>query len=314
MKLMKNKKIIILITINIVILIFLYFLFKFISLLMFLKVEYSGFDLIKTASSIMIQKSYEDFYKYNYYRPTEYPDSKEKPILILGCSFAQGLSVKMLNEDETISHLLAKELKVKRPVINRALGSSGIQAMIWQFTSGEIDKVVKKEPELIVYVLINDIMRRLYMESCPWNKSALYKEKKDGSLTLIKNPFYYTYIAALIRDKYFEGPIYYGKLTDKENFTFLRKHFLYLKKEVDKKWKDTKFLILYYHDEQINEYIKTLENDGFDVILLKDITPEGFIQDLKYRVSENDKHPTKEAWEVVTPNLYTEISKRYNIE
>ena len=311
---MKKKNLILLL--NILLVVILYFLFKYISLLAFLKPAHPEFsDLIKATNKIMLQKSYEDFYRYEEYRPTEYPNSNEKPIVILGCSFAQGISSEKLKDNETISYLLGQKLVEKRPVLNRALWATGIQAMIWQFTSGEIQKLVNKEPELVIYVLINDIERRLYMEACPWHKSAFYKDNQDDSISLIKNPLHYSYLSVLYRDYLFKSKTgNYYKLSDEEKFNFLRKHFLYLKNEVRKQWKDTKFLILYYHDERINEYIKTLEKDGFDVIYLSEITPEGFVQNPKYRVSEFDAHPTKEAWEVIVPNLYKEISNRYNIE
>ena len=310
---MKKKSVIFLL--NILLVVILYFLFKYISLLMFLSPGHPEIrDLIKTTNKTMIQ-SYEDFYRYEKYRPIEYPNSNEKPIVILGCSFAQGISSEKLKDNETISYLLAQELKEKRPVLNRALWATGIQAMIWQFTSGEIQNLVKNEPELIIYVLINDTARRLYMEACPWHKSAFYKENKDGSISLIKNPLYYSYLSALYRDYQFRTPTsFHYTLSNEEKFNFLRKHFLYLKNEVRKQWKDTKFLILYYHDEHINEYVKALEKDGLDVIYLSEITPEGFIQNPKYRVSEFDAHPTKEAWEIIVPNLYKEISNRYNIK
>lgn len=309
---MKKKFFIVLI--NIILTVFVYFSFKYISMIILMSPQYNGLEVINAANYFMKLRSYEDFYKYHY-RPEEYPDSKEKPIIILGCSFAQGLSsVKPLNGNETISYLLAQKFQTKRPVYNRALGSTGIQAMIWQFSSGEIYKIINKEPELIIYVLIDDTMRRLYMEWNPWFKSAFYREKKDGSLELIKNPIYYSYVAALIRN-FLEYPIYRERITDDQKFDFLRKHFLLLKNEVNKKYKNTKFLILYYpRADYQNERIKTLENDGFDVIYVSDITPNNFLNEAKYRDSETDPHPTKEAWEVITPRLYDEISRRYNIK
>ena len=297
--------------INFLLLFLLYFLFKYLSLFFLLSSEFSGKDLFITVNKIMMEKNYEDVYKNVKYRPIENENSDNAPIVILGCSYAMGVSMKPLNDNETISYMLSKILQVKRPIYNMAIGSQGLQAMIWQFTSKNIYKYVKKEPVLIIYVLIDDSTRRLYMECCPWNKSAFYKDI-NGQIKLIKNPIYYSYISAIIRDVLFKNKIYYD-ISDEVKFNFLRKHFLYLKSESDKKWKNSKWLIFYYNDQNVNPYIKNLEKDGFKVIILNNIVSNDFYKNQKYRISDNDKHPTKEAWEIIVPKLYEEIKKQYNI-
>ena len=302
------------ISINLIVIILSYFVLKYIFIFLSLSKVFPLNTAFEFTNWLMKNVQYEELYRNTQYRPIENIESKERPIIILGCSFAQGVSSKPLDDNETISSLLAKEFKIKRPIHNRAIGSQSLQAMIWQFASGEIQKIVKKEPELIVYVLINDSIRRLYMECNHWNSSLFYKENKKNGIEEIKNPIYYSFLAKTIRTYVFEKYIFHKNITDEQKFSFLRKHFLYLKNEIRKQWKDTKILILYYHDEKTNEYIKTLEKDGFDVIYLSEITPKGFIQNPKNRVSEFDAHPTKEAWKVIVPSLYKEISNRYNIK
>lgn len=306
------KKLII-VCFNIILFFALYFVFKYISLLMLLSAEFSGLDLLETTNKIFIETSYLSTYKNKVYRRVENENSKNRPILILGCSYAAGESMQSLDDDETFSFLLSKSLKKNRPIYNRAMGSQSLQAMIWQFESGEIYKIIEKEPELIIYVLINDAKRRLYMSCCPWNKSAFYSEQKDGSLKLIKNPLYYSWLATLYRE-FFCRNLFIDKMSEKTKFVFLRKHFLYLKNEVNKKWKNVNWLILYYNDDYTDDNIKLLEKDGFDVVLLSDIVPTSFSENKIYRISDTDRHPTKEAWAVITPKIYEIISNNYNID
>lgn len=305
------KKLII-VCFNIILFFALYFVFKYISLLMLLSVEYSGLNLFKVANDLFIENSYLSTYQNEVYRRVENENSKNSPILILGCSYAAGVSMQPLNDDETFSFLLSKSLKENRPIYNRAMGSHSLQAMIWQFESGEIYKFIEKEPKLIIYVLINDAKRRLYMSCCPWNNSSFYSEQKDGSLKLIKNPFYYSWLAALYRELFYKKK-FYNEMSEKTKFDFLHKHFLYLKNEVDKKWKNANWLILYYNDDYTDDNIKLLKNDGFDVVFLSDIVPASFFKNKIYRISDNDSHPTKEAWAVITPKIYEIISNNYNI-
>ncbi len=57
----------------------------------------------------------------------------------------------------------------------------------------------------------------------------------------------------------------------------------------------------------INILFNKLEDNKFKVIEIKDIVDVNLL-DLKYVQSEEDNHPSKEAWEVVVPALIRELN------
>ena len=262
-----------------------------------------------TLSEIMLSGTYEDFYHRHAYRPIENKESKNKPVVFFGCSYAGGYgSIPELKDDETISAFFARNLKEKRPVYNRGIGSQSVQAAIWQLEEGGFLEEIK-EPEFVIYIFINDQIRRLYKECSPCFKSPLYKKKGD-SIKLIKNPFYYSYLMILYRYKIQRK---YYKVSKEENFDFLRRHFLYLKKLGDKKWKNTKWIILYYNDDGSIYPLEELEKDGFKVIKLTSLVSPEFFTDEKNRSGKDNPHPSKYAWETIGTALYDKLHELYNL-
>ena len=304
---------ILLVFINILVLFILYFIFKWISIYIAIFPEYPNFgERIKAVCTFTMQYSYKKVYFSVLFRPTENENQPLPPVLILGCSYAAGIgSSPELKNNETFSYYLSEKIKNKRPVYNRAIGSQGLQAAIWQFTDGKIFKEIKNEPEYIIYVLISDQIRRLYMECSPWNKTAFYRDK-ENSIEVIKNPFYYSYFMNKYREKFVWLN---SNLTTDKKLDFLRKHFVYLKKESDKKWKNSKWIILYYNDDKRFDYnIKDFENEGFKVIKLSDIVSEDFFTDKRNKSSDTNIHPTKYAWETVADALYRKMNEIYGLE
>lgn len=277
------------IILNIIIILLIYILFKFVSLTVLVRRDSPVLkDAAAYAGRLLFQSNYKKLYKEHNFIPPVIPDKYDKkPIIIFGCSYAEGRSIKPLEYEEKFSYKLYQA--TNRPVYNRAFESQGLQYMLYQLEDENLYKELP-EPEYIVYVYIKDHIRRLYRECCPWNKSLFYKER-SGKLVRIENPLVYTYPFALCRTL---------KKINYKNYSFLKKHFIYAKSLSDKHWPNAKWIILLY-DEENTENFKELEKYGFEIAPASNLTQIDFLTDLKYRISEHDPHPTKEAWELLTP-------------
>lgn len=250
--------------------------------------------LIAATNKYYFCKDYKEAYKTHKFLEAAVPKNgikNSKPIVVFGCSFAYGI---FLPDEDKVSARLADE--TGRIVYNRAMCAQGVQYLIYLLQDENFYKITP-EPEYAVYIYINDQIRRLYMECNPWYKSSFYELDKNGNLSLIENPLYYTFPMVFVRARKY---IKY----DKDDISFMNKHFIYAKQLADKHWKNTKWIILSYNklnDKKCYQEFSKLEKYGFKVVYAEEFVPDDFWTNLKYRISQNDYHPTKEAWQLLVP-------------
>ncbi len=229
--------------------------------------------------------------------------TNKKPVVIFGCSYAYGYR---LNDSQTLSYKLANYAKI--PVYNRAWSGWGISHMLYQAKIEEIYRQIP-EPEYVIYVFIEDHIRRLYlMAFSSWNilideQNLRYKEK-DGKLVEIKNTnpllrqIKRLYIVNKIHHRYVLKYIYDFKNKQKCN-DFAIKHFVEAKEEMQKHWKNTKYTVLFYNTQ--NEYLKNkLEENGYTVINTSDLTDKNLSSPV---YMSKDYHPKEAAWDLLVPPL-----------
>lgn len=288
---MRNYKILI---INIIAVVLIYFFCKYILIFCLISAEKYDFKhLIRlTNEAVLLPVDYETFYKRHQFVPTVIPkeNNGKKPIVIFGCSFAEGL---FLPNEEKFSYRLYES--TGREIHNRAYCAQGLQYMLYQLEDEKFYQEVP-EPEYVVYVFIEDHIRRLYRECCPWIKSLFYKVDENGKLKKIDNLLYHTFPMMCVRKLSPEVSDY-----DKA-YKFLRQHFIYAKELADKHWKNTKWIILVYEDIPL-EYFEELKKYGYTIAPAKDLVPSDFYTNLKYRLSATDEHPSKDAWLTLTPKF-----------
>ena len=226
-----------------------------------------------------------------------------RPIVIFGCSYAYGYN---LEQTQTFSYKLAK--LTKRPVYNQAYTGWGIQHMLYQSKLPDLYNKIKT-PEYVIYIFIPDHLRRLYLMSFgPWNIlsdefNIRYKDV-NGHLEEIKNDNVFTnqfkrlYLVNEIQNKLASN--YARDEKNKEEvFNFALKHFVESKNEMQKHWKDTKYIILFYDDNYNSTKFKTsLNKAGYIVIDTSDLTNEKLNSE-KYL--QPNIHPTEAAWDLLTP-------------
>ena len=242
--------------------------------------------------------NYETYYQRHNFVPPVLNESKngKKPIVILGCSFAEGSG---LSNEEKFSNRLHDV--TKRDVYNRAMFGQGLQYMLYQLEDENFYKELP-EPEYVIYVYMWDQIRRLYKECAPWMKSPFYEEKENGELKKIENPFYYMFPMVCVR--------YFQDFNDNEKtYSLLRKHFIYAKELADKHWKNAKWILLIYDEYSPIEQFEELKKYGYTIAPAKDLVPSDFYTNLKYRLSAKDVHPSKEAWLLLTPKFVKKYIK-----
>lgn len=77
-------------------------------------------------------------------------------IVIFGCSFAYG---QYLKQNQIFSYKLSQALNC--PVYNRARSGMGLNFMYYQTTKDSFYNEIPK-PDTVIYVMIDDIFRRMY--------------------------------------------------------------------------------------------------------------------------------------------------------
>lgn len=203
-------------------------------------------------------------------------------------------------------------------MLNLSVGGSGTQHIYYFLTH---EKYLKnaENPEYIIYVFINDHIRRFYMHQI-WNpfetiENLRYKIK-EGKVEKIKPVFFQFWNLYTIKElqryiswKNFEN-------TSQEdlflNFVDFMKE---IKKVSSKKYPNAKFAILLYDDKIYDcnkDFINNsdwnlLRKEGFYVFDTKDLTDKD-LSDLKYK-SDDLYHPNAEAWKEVIPKLVKELKK-----
>jgi len=257
---------------------------------------------------------------------------KKKPIVVFGCSFAYGF---LLKNEETFSYKLSH--LSKRPVYNRAYPGWGIQHMLYQVRDKEFYKIIP-EPEYVIYIYQLDHLRRLYVKR--FNDFALlseylyltyieennknlveeYKYKKNHHLNIIKRSYLYNKIYEILLSKLFysivnnhdENNFLIKNITNSKkldnintNFAFL--HFISAKEEMQKHWKNTKYIIFSYDDYYFHEeFLKRLSDNGFIVLKANDLTNENLLS--SEFIQKDGIHPIGKVWDILTPKIIEKIN------
>ena len=256
-----------------------------------------------------VEKFPESFSNYEFGHQPYGLEHHKKPIVMFGCSYAYGHN---LEEKQTLAYKLSNQAKV--PVYNRAFSGWGIQHMLYQVKRDAFYKKVP-EPSHAIFLYIPDHINRLYFHSFgPYDtlfeRQNLRYIEKNGELTEIDND---NYLLNQIRRLYLVNKINhyltYQKTknikTNKKCYEFALKHFLAARDEMNKHWKNTKYVIVFHTAKPNDKYLKELlSNNGFIIIDTNELTNKNML-DSKYMMQ--DFHPSEEAWNIITPELIKKL-------
>lgn len=252
-------------------------------------------------------------FKTNIYPPTVMGSSNLRPIILFGCSFAEGAG---LESNQIFSYLLSKQ--TRRTVFNRAVGGWGTQHMLFQLQNPELynlisDSKAENIPEYIVYLFISDHVNRIHVAMEPilfgGYPTFVYRQNKEG-LSLAPTAYFRFPLIAYIREFY-----YFNFVDIKSRTELLKQHILLSKKEIDKHYANSinkpKFILFIYDDNyEILSLAQDLKDNGIILIMAEQLMGES-LNNEKYYLSKYDTHPNKLVWEKLTPK-FIEFLKNYD--
>lgn len=251
------------------------------------------------------------------YRNFFHEEYKNKPIWLMGCSYAYGY---LLSKEQSLGEKLSK--KTKRPVYNWAwCGIGPAEALIRLYTNKNDEFLPKIPPEYVIYVYSYNQVSRY-----PRNYNILYSLKEFKVLDEKNSIFDKLYMFRVIKQGLFNKTIDASNIKKQQ---FMKKIFFEMKKQINRIYPETKFIILIYNDtkkdfndghlqvdgfeyEIMNskEYWKEFQDNGFNVIWTKDLIGRE-MNKIGDRI-KNDKattpHPTSEAWDLIVPELVKNLS------
>lgn len=229
----------------------------------------------------------------------------KKPIILMGCSYTFGAGV---DYNQTISYKL--QSLTERKVYNLGQIATGIQHSLFLLQKSSFFENNKDlNPEYIFYIFIDDHIRRMYIDFFSENDHLKYLryEYKNDQL-ILKNPKvnFFDYFKVTFLYKKINNFFIKNKSED-ENFEFLKKHLIEMKKNINQKYKDTKFAVIVYPDNfdkcfgeksgNYNAKWKSLEDEGIIVLNFSEYNLE--FKD-EYLASDLC-HPSGKAWDLLLP-------------
>ncbi len=235
---------------------------------------------------------------------------KKPPIVLFGCSFAFGFE---LQKEQSFHYKLSN--LTKRPVYNRACSGWGIQQMLYQVRMQDFYSKVP-EPEYVMYMMIADHFRRLYVLNflsgqLLFEQRNLRYKLKDGNLVQITDKNKYLnilkrlYITSELHNFYVNNFIL-SKYNYKNYFNFALEHFIESRNEMQKHWKNSKYVVILYQDfYKSDEFIKMLQNNGFKVLFIPSMTDVN-LRAKEYNISDGC-HPNEKAWDLLTPLVINKL-------
>ena len=241
-------------------------------------------------------------------------DKDKKSIFTLGCSFTFGNNIEA---DETISYKLQK--LTKRKVYNKGQSTWGPQFVLRDIQQDEYfngRKIV--EPEYFIYTFISDHIRRIYCDYFFMGSKVIYNlySIKDNKLVLNPQkvrPINYFQVTTIAKEINW---LTFNMTSDNDKFDRLKLYLLTMKDELNKRFPDSKFVVVVYNSEADTEHnnikpFKTdrwseLEQDG--IIVIRFDTPEyNFLTEKEYLASDG-QHPSAKAWDRLVPVIAQKLN------
>ena len=241
-------------------------------------------------------------------RKIENKNSNKEPIIVFGCSYANGAGLK---RDKTFSARLGQI--TKRPIYNRAMSGMGPQYTYYQVSNDKFYNIVPK-PEYVIYVYIQSHIPRMYMGGSGYlNRYIYYKKNNSDYGKKLKRDYFREIFARpyLIYNLNIENKNKISENPTIKDLSLLKLYFLEIKKEMESRWgNDFKFVILLYEKEsyinKIRPIFPELEKNGIEIIDINKLSNINF-KKKEYQISDNNPHPNEKAWEEITPLVVNKL-------
>lgn len=256
------------------------------------------------------QEQMEDFF-----RPTNFSKNKnneKKPLLFFGCSYMAGV---FLDNKETLPAIINE--KTDRTTINRGIPGGCILNALYDLRNEKFYEKITKEPEYIIYILINDHFSRIanpYTGTIAYQDNPYYilnlQYKLKNSVLVADNPnkfllpFYGLYTVKAWHYLFAE------KIANVNRFDKLVMLLGEAKKITDEKFPNSKFVIIDYQDgghrRMLPEVKDKLEAKGFIIFDAEELA--GHELNSEQWRGDDKEHPNGAAFHDVAMGLIKELN------
>lgn len=279
-----------------------------------LKLEKFKYELITKNQSLKRERK---IFKTKLRKPDglQYKNKSKHSIVLFGCSYAHGVG---LAQNQTFSYKLSQILKT--PVYNRALAWGNLQEMWYQAAAEGSKDFYTQVPksDTYIYLMMYDHYNRMYsfftvytyrqyLNYIDYNGNLKTQLQSSLSDNILNISYTYRHIKNLITYKYLQNPKNKDEIINRAV-----KYIVNSKKELENQnGKDIKFIVIFYDNTDIKyekELIEQLHKNNIHTIRTKDLTKEN-LKNIKYTISNKDKHPNENAWNLLTPLIAREIQK-----
>lgn len=269
-------------------------------------------------------KSFRKYYNENYETFMQFPrkiihndnEHKKKSILILGCSYAEGI---YLPDNEKLANKLSKA--TSRNVYNLAIAGMGLATALWELREPKTYKIFGSDDiEYVIYVIIPYHIPRMWHNKYGAFTSPIYISYKQKNKTLVEEKLNF-FLRQICRLKFLREHIAIEegkKYNDTNTFDLLKDYLINIKDETKKHYPNSKFILVkhpsskdvYINDKEIvriynTERWKELEDEGFIIYDVQKNIKEDLSED-KYMLP--DKHPTAESWDIFVKNFIEDLN------
>ena len=261
-----------------------------------------------TRQFITKYKIMEDFNTQTF-RPSYYIDnSKKKPILWFGCSFAEGAG---LSDEITPAYKIAH--LTGRSCINKAKGATGTQFMYYQLNNDEIMSDAS-DVDYIIYIFIWNHIQRLYnYQINPLIEMFNLRYKiQNNKLELIK-PFFKPIYSSFFIKRLLNRKVNNQARVEQYKFELFNKIMEESLKKAKLRYPNSKFIMVEFPElsrRELPDYeVKKLQDMGIIFVKFTDFIDKDIdIYDSKYWLSD-EIHPTSETWDLFLPGFTKQYIK-----
>ena len=177
-------------------------------------------------------------------------ETNKRPILIFGCSFGYGY---LLEENQSFGYKLSN--LTNRSVYNHSMSSQGLNYVPYVWEHYNLEEKIKN-PEYIIFVFIQNHAYRFYRQIMDIREPYMevtYK-KQNNDIVETKIPYDFIYKSAIMRYINVKSRFsVYSKTNYDETFDLMKLLFIKAKNIANKKFPNSKFVILNY-EESTNDF------------------------------------------------------------
>lgn len=243
--------------------------------------------------------------------PNYTPKPDTKSIVFMGCNFAFGYG---LNDEEVMPNIVQNLVKNEYKVYNLSCEGYGTHQVLAMAESQMLDTLLKFDPSLFVYPVIDDHLNRIKGYHF-WN--YIYKEPRYELDENTHEPTKkgYMYIESPLYKKIFNSQLaglFKKKQADSTDVDLFIAMIKKTKRQLRKKFPSSEFKIILWNANTVNSktILNKLRENKIEPILITDIVPDYYENIHKYCIYfPHEVHPNADLNTRIARYLYANYFK-----